>query len=438
MARVVRARRPRRDPRDHDADASRRCRASSGCGSTASCRCSAASPATRPPTATCRTRSSASPARRARRGADGGCGLRAIRWVLTAGGIIALHVGDGRRDRGRAADAVDAVARASAGAPHARALMARSRRACVELAARPGRRSATTRATRSPPAASACARCWCSSPPAGGPRTPTRRWSRAAAAVELDPLRDARPRRRARRRGAAARRARPSSPRPAATPRPRPATCCSRARSPSLRASGARRAGARARRRPLGASRRGELLQRADAWDADVTLERYLRAASSRPRACSRRVRARRAGAAADDATRALGAVRPRRSGSPSSSSTTSSTSPGRPSAPASARHRPARRDRHAAADPRARARPRAARRSTCARSPRRSAAAEVCERIAATGALRAPASARSSSSTPPRPGFPPPGRRAPARAGARRRRGRHTLCLTAVRLPYR
>ena len=33
---------------------------------------------------------------------------------------------------------------------------------------------------------------------------------------------------------------------------------------------------------------RGELLQREDAWDADVTVERYLDAASSRPRACSR------------------------------------------------------------------------------------------------------------------------------------------------------
>ena len=45
-----------------------------------------------PPTRTCRARSSASRARGSRRGMAG-AGLRDIRWILTAGGIIAIHVG---------------------------------------------------------------------------------------------------------------------------------------------------------------------------------------------------------------------------------------------------------------------------------------------------------------------------------------------------------
>ena len=79
----------------------------------------------------------------------------------------------------------------------------------------------------------------------------------------------------------------------------------------------------------------GELLQRADAWNAErVRSSATCAAASSRPRACSRR----RAGWA-----RSRPAARPRSSAPsggasawPSSSSTTSSTSRARPSAPAS------------------------------------------------------------------------------------------------------
>ena len=50
------ARRAGRGARDHDAARGRRCRRSSACGSTASCRCSGGSPATRRATRTCRTR----------------------------------------------------------------------------------------------------------------------------------------------------------------------------------------------------------------------------------------------------------------------------------------------------------------------------------------------------------------------------------------------
>ena len=49
------------------------------------------------PTATSRARSGASPAPRSWPRLMWGCGLREIRYVLTAGGIIALHVGECRR-----------------------------------------------------------------------------------------------------------------------------------------------------------------------------------------------------------------------------------------------------------------------------------------------------------------------------------------------------
>ena len=72
----------------------RRCRRSSSCGLTVSCRRSGGSPATPRPTATCRARCAVSRHRRSwrrRMCAAAGCGE--IRYVLTAGGIIALHVG---------------------------------------------------------------------------------------------------------------------------------------------------------------------------------------------------------------------------------------------------------------------------------------------------------------------------------------------------------
>ena len=87
--------------------------------------------------------------------------------------------------------------------------------------------------------------------------------------------RDARPRRRARRRRRCAAGARLSS-RPAAggSRRP-PATCCSPARSPSSRRA-ARSTAVRVLSRASSELARGELMQRADAWQLDVTVERYL------------------------------------------------------------------------------------------------------------------------------------------------------------------
>ena len=66
-----------------------------------------------------------------------------------------------------------------------------------------------------------------------------------------------------------------SSPRAAAWPPPPPATCCSRAPSPSWPRPAA---ATPCRRCPSASSAlaRGELMQRADAWSADVTPERYL------------------------------------------------------------------------------------------------------------------------------------------------------------------
>ena len=158
-----------------------------------------------------------------------------------------------------------------------------------ELArARTARCWASTRARRSPPAASACARCWCSSPPGRrratttaccGPRSRSS-WStrrRSSTTTCSTP-----------RRCAAG--ARPSSPPPAARSPPPPATCCSRARSPSWPRNGQRRrrSACSPTRRPR--SPQGELLQRADAWDVGVDARALpARAATSRPRGCSRR-----------------------------------------------------------------------------------------------------------------------------------------------------
>ena len=110
--------------------------------------------------------------------------------------------------------------------------------------------------------------------------------------------------------------------------------------------------GARARRWP-----EGELVQRADAWNAEVTIERYLRRCelkTAQPVRGGLRARGAAAGGARPTSGRSGG-----RSGWPSRSSTTCSTSAGRSSATGKAPgDRPARRDGHAAADPRPRARP--------------------------------------------------------------------------------
>ena len=74
--------------------ASRRCRRSSALWFDRIVPLIGRSPATATPTATCRARSSASPAPRGSRRRWSAPGLRDIRWILTAGGIIALHVRD--------------------------------------------------------------------------------------------------------------------------------------------------------------------------------------------------------------------------------------------------------------------------------------------------------------------------------------------------------
>ncbi len=130
-----------------------------------------------------------------------------------------------------------------------------------------------TRATRSRPAASACARCSCAWPRAHRHPRPTV-WcappSRSSSCTgrrsstttcSTGPRSDA----------AARRWSRPEG----ETSRSRPATCCSRERSPSSPAA----APADAVRILTRASRElalGELAQREDAFKADVTVERYL------------------------------------------------------------------------------------------------------------------------------------------------------------------
>ena len=63
-------------------------------------------PATPRPTATCRARSGGSRAPSSWRRVMWDAGLREIRYVLTAGGIIALHVGRGARPMSAGAQAV--------------------------------------------------------------------------------------------------------------------------------------------------------------------------------------------------------------------------------------------------------------------------------------------------------------------------------------------
>ena len=217
--------------------------------------------------------------------------------------------------------------------------------------------SAVTRPARWPPAASGCGPvlvflCGGSGRRPGGGR----RGGRAAAHG------DARARRRAGR-GAAAPRACPrcSPPGAAGPPRP-PATCCSRAPSPSWRPPAATPRSA-ALSRASSALARGELMQRADAWSGAVTRSATCSAASSRPRACSPPP----AAWAPCSATRprdgdGAGGLRPAaRPGVPDPRRRARRVGPGGAHRQAP-RHRPARRHGHAAAHPRPRARPRAGR----------------------------------------------------------------------------
>ena len=216
-----------------------------------------------PPTATCRARSRASRRRASSRRVMDGCGLR--RDPLRAHGR--RHHRDPRRRGGRERrrSRTRSTRSSSSGASRCAPRWRASRRACAR-----SRRSSSTRSRPSPPAASGCGRCSCSSP--GSAASAQEALSRAAAAVELihsatlvhDDVLDDAPLRRGRR---------PSSPPPAAAPRPPPATCSSRARSPSCSRNGADRAAARAVGRVGGARPR-----RADAARRRLARGRHARA----------------------------------------------------------------------------------------------------------------------------------------------------------------
>ena len=109
---------------------SRRCRRSSRSGSTGSCRCWASSPPSRRPTRTCRARSSASRRRRRSAAELAAAGLVDVRWILTAGGIIALHSGT----RALMASAESVAAVIEAGGAHVPELMERLEARLAELA----------------------------------------------------------------------------------------------------------------------------------------------------------------------------------------------------------------------------------------------------------------------------------------------------------------
>ena len=340
----------------------------------------AASPATRTPTATCRTRSSASRGRDELARRLDAAGLGEIRYLLTAGG----HHRDPRRRRPAVSDGAARPTSSSApAATHVRRAARRASRSCCARAPR-GHGDAARRAT---PATTIAAGGKRLRPllvllAGGAPRSRRRRRAlvRAAAAVELVHSGDARPRRRARRRGAAPRPPDGVRRAPGATWRPPPATCCSRARSPMLASTAGRRpAAVRVRSRtPARRSPRASCSSAPTPGTRRSRVERYLlrcelKTARLFEAACEL------GELAAGGARSALGDFgAPHRARLPDARRRARRVRPGRAHGQA-ARHGPARRHGHAAADPRPRARPRARARSTCARStdprPRRGSA---------------------------------------------------------------
>ena len=248
-------------------------------------------------------------------------GCRDVGWILTAGGIIALHHGtvaaDGERRGGRRGRRGGGRARPGADARLEERLAAIAQSHGATLGEHAGATIAAGGKRLRPLLVFVAA----GPDPAGHDAA-----LRAAVAVELVHSRDARPRRRARRRGAAPRPADGGRGRRAARSRPRPATCCSRARSPSWRAAGrssrcvcCRTPRPRSSRASCCSARtRGSCRRRASATCA---------AAISRPRGCSARraswARWRAAGTSRCWASSASG------SGSRSRSSTTCWTSAG-------------------------------------------------------------------------------------------------------------
>ena len=359
--------RPRRGARDHDAARSRRCRRSSRSGSIASCRCSGRFDEAY--TYLPELGQALPRARRRWRGAWSRRAAATCGWILTAGGIIALHHGtvrpDGERRGGRGGRRGGRGARPGADGRALEERLRRSRRShgavLGEHARRDDRRRRQAaaaaagvrrrRAGARPSPTRRCARRWrsswstrprsctttCSTPPAlrRGRPTVVAAAGRAIATATGDLLFS-----RAFAELAAQRHA------PSAVRVPvrrvvgagRRASCCS-ARTP-----GTLDVDARALPAPLRAQDRAAVPGR-------VRARRAARAAATVDAAG--RASARRIGLAfqlLDDVLDVSGPGRAHRQ------------------AP---RHRPARRHGHAAADPRARARPGARARSTCARCAR-------------------------------------------------------------------
>ena len=198
MTRVVRARGARRGARDHHAAAATPLALLPAVVRPRSCPLLGRVAATPTPTATCRTRSGAFPARGARRG-DGRRGSR--RHPLHA--HRRRDHRHPRRHRARAPDGRDVLAARGDGPSRARCrrssiaaatrcarAWSRSSGACARSSASHGPARRRTPARSSPPAASGCARCWSSSPRRRrrrrrGSRTREQALIRAAVAVEL-------------------------------------------------------------------------------------------------------------------------------------------------------------------------------------------------------------------------------------------------------------
>ena len=236
---------------------------SPGCGSTASCPCSGASPARPTPTATCPTRCAASPVPRSSRRRSASVGLGRIRCVLTAGR-------DHRPPRRGApvvatAPTVDAVVAAAGRARRRADGPARGAPGAViaghgELLAAHAGATIAAGGKRLRPLLVLRGR---------GPRATERRRRARRGRRRARALGDAGPRRRARRRRPAPRPPDGGRRRRAAAWPPRPATCCSRARSPSWPTTAASTT-VRVLSDAASALAAGELLQRADAWNGAV------------------------------------------------------------------------------------------------------------------------------------------------------------------------
>ena len=317
-------------------------------GSTASCRRSGALAGDAEAYSYLPTRSAAFPRPEELAAVMWECGLRSVRYVLTAGGIIALHVGEVR-----AMSAVQAVQASSRPAVRRAArLMDRLEARLAVLAPATARCWPATPATRSPPAASACGRCWCASPRA--PRRPRPTRCCAPRSPSSSCTRHARPRRRARRLAAA--------PWPADGGRLRRTPAGHGDRRPAVLARVRRarrepvgRGGADPVARQLGARRRG-----ADAarrrLAARSAIERYLERCRLKT-AVLFRAACELGALEGDGPVPALGAVRRAdRARLPAARRRPRRLGPARAHRQA-ARRRPARRHGHAAADYRARAR---------------------------------------------------------------------------------